>query len=72
MQEANLLTLTKEVLMASTGLNRCTAKDKIQHHILNWIVIFRYRMVQHGISKNATLKSLGSLESILKRLKIIS
>jgi hypothetical protein len=58
--------------MASTLLNRCTIKDKIQHHILNWIVISRYRMVHHGIPKIATLKYLGNLESILKRLNIIN
>jgi hypothetical protein len=58
--------------MASTLLKRCTVKDKIQHHILNWIVISRYRMVHHGIPKIATLKYLGNLESILKRLNIIN
>ena len=57
--------------MASTLLKRCTTKDKIQHHLLNWIVIFRYRMVRHGISKNTTLKYLGNLENILKKLNII-
>jgi len=58
--------------MASTRLKRCTVKDKIQHHVLNWIVISRYKMVHRGIPKIATLKYLGNLESILKRLNIIN
>jgi len=57
--------------MASTDVHRYTVRDKIQHHLLNWIVIFRYRMVHNGISKNATMKYLGNLESILKKLNII-
>ena len=58
--------------MAFTDLHPYTVKDKIQHHLLNWIVIFRYRMVHHGISKKATLIYLGSLENILKKLNIIN
>jgi len=58
--------------MISTRLKRYTVKDKIQHHILNWIVISRYKMVHHGIPKIATLKYLGNLESVLKRFNIIN
>jgi len=58
--------------LASTHAKRCNLKDRLQHHLLNWIVIFRYRMVHHGISKNTTLKYLGSLENILKKLNIIA
>ncbi len=58
--------------MASIHAQKCTLRDRLQHHLLNWIVIFRYRMVHHGISKNATLKYLGNLENILKKLNIIA
>jgi len=58
--------------MAPKDVIRCSVKDTIQHHLLNWIVIFRYRMVHHGIPKNATLKYLGNLENILKRLNLIA
>ncbi len=60
----------KEARMAFTDLHQDTVKDKIQHHLLNRNVIFRYRMVHYGISKKATLIYLGNLESILKKLNI--
>ena len=56
--------------MASTHVQRCSLRDRLQqHHSLNWIVISRYRMAHHGISKNAMLKHLGNLENILKKIK---
>ncbi len=58
--------------MAFTDLHRYKVKSTIQHYLLNWIVIFRYRMVHHGISKKATLIYLGNLENVLKKLNIIN
>jgi len=58
--------------MGSSDDLKYSVKDKIQHHVLNWIVIIRYRMVHHGIPKNLTLKSLGSLESLLKKMNLIT
>ncbi|GEM_PF-987117 len=58
--------------MASIHAKRCAVKDRLQHHLLNWIVVFRYRRVHHRISKKATLKYLSSLENILKTLNIIA
>ncbi len=50
----------------------CSLKDKIQHHILNWIVISRYQMVHMGIPKKTTLRYLVLLENFLKRMNILS
>ncbi len=53
--------------------NTClvSVKNRIQHHVLNWIVITRYQMVQRGFPKNATLKYLVMLENFLKKINVI-
>ena len=58
--------------MAYTRVNRDTLKDRIQHHLLNRIVILRYIMIHNGVPKNITLKYLGGLERILKKFNIIA
>ena len=58
--------------MAYTHVPRYTLKDRIQHHLLNWIVILRYIMTHNGVPKNITLKNLGGLERILKKFNIIA
>ena len=58
--------------MASTRVHRYTLKDRIQHHLLNRIVILRYLMIHNGVPKNIMLKYLGGLERILKKFNIIA
>lgn len=58
--------------MNSTDDLKDCLKDRVQHYILNWIVISRYQMVHHGVSKNITQRYLGLLENILKRINIIN
>ncbi len=58
--------------MASRDLVRFSIKNKIQHHILNWIVASRYRMVHNGVSKNSTLRYLTFLENLLRKINIIT
>jgi len=52
--------------------NRGTMRSRMQHYILNWIVISRYQMVHHGLSKKATQRCLVKLESILRRINLIN
>lgn len=49
-----------------------TFKSRLQHHILNWIVISRYQLVQHGVSKKTTLRSLLLVEHLLRRIHLIT
>jgi hypothetical protein len=58
--------------MAFTRVHKYTLKDRIQHHLLNWIVMLRYIMIYNGVPKNVTLKYLGGLERILKKLNIVA
>ena len=58
--------------MAYTRVHRYTLKDRIQHHLLNWIVILRYIMTHNGVPKNIMLKYLGGLERILKKFNMIA
>jgi len=57
--------------VAFSPVQTCSWRDRVQHYLLNWIMIFRYQMVHHGFSRNTTLKYLGSLESVLKKLNLI-
>lgn len=57
--------------MTSPPAHPRSLRDRVQHYLLNWIMIFRYQMVHHGFSRNTTMKYLGSLESLLKKLNII-
>lgn len=47
-------------------------KNIVQHHLLNWIVISRYQMINYGIPKKITLRYLTILEDLLKKMKFIS
>lgn len=58
--------------MASRNWLGFSIKNMIQHHILNWIVVSRYRMVHHGIPKSITLRYLVLLENFLKKINIIT
>ncbi len=48
-----------------------TRKSRLQHYLLNWILISRYQMVQYGIPKEMTVRSLSMLEYVLKKIRII-
>lgn len=58
--------------MAPGIIHSCTFKSRLQHHILNWIVISRYQLVQRGVSKSATLRSLLLVEHLLKKIHLIT
>lgn len=58
--------------MAAETHARVSMKNRLQHHILNWIVISRYRMVHRGIPKTITQRCLVLLEVFLKRINLIT
>jgi hypothetical protein len=47
-------------------------KARVQHHLLNWIVISRYRIVRLGVPKAAAQRSLVALENLLKKINLIT
>ena len=49
-----------------------TVRSRLQHHILNYILISRYQLVANGFPKPITVKYLLKLEHMLVRLNIIS
>ncbi len=58
--------------MANGNQSRASFKNRVQHHLLNWIVISRYQMVHHGIPKNITLRYLVFLENLLKKINVLN
>jgi len=52
-----------------TGL---PARGSMQHYILNWILISRYRMVRCGIPKKTTVRCLLAVENFLKKLHLLA
>lgn len=66
------ITLLQKVIVFSKDLVKFSIKNKIQHHILNWIVVSRYRMVHNGVPKNITLRYLTFLEKLLRKSNIIT
>jgi len=61
----------KAVFMENSNGLKASFRNSIQHHLLNWIVSSRYKMVQRGIPKRITLKYLLLLENFLKKVNII-
>ena len=50
----------------------CSLRSKVQHYILNWIVISRYQMAHLGVPKQAVIRSLLHLEYLLRKINILS
>ncbi len=46
-------------------------QQRVQHHLLNWIVISRYRIIRYGIPKPVAVRSLLVVENILKKVNLI-
>lgn len=58
--------------MASNNGLKSSMKNRVQHYLLNWIVISRYHMVHRGIPKTITLRYLAFLENFLRKINIIT
>jgi hypothetical protein len=50
----------------------CFFRDRLQHHILNRIVIFRYRMARLGIPKTVALPFLLLIEYLFIQTGLIA
>jgi len=59
-------------MASSTYSTLHPAKSRMQHYILNWIVISRYRMVHCGIPKKTTVRCLLLVENFLKKINLIA
>lgn len=49
-----------------------TLKSRMQHHLLNWILISRYHLVQRGIPKALAQRYLSLLETFLKKINVVT
>jgi len=58
--------------MAPENYPAYSMKNRMQHYILNWIVISRYKMVHRGIPKTTTQRYLVLLENFLKKINVIA
>ena len=56
----------------SSNLHALSVRERLQHYILNWLVISRYKMVHHGIPKETTVRCLMKIENFLKRLHLLA
>ena len=58
--------------MPNRNDHTCSLRARIQHYVLNWILISRYQIAHLGVPKKTATRSMLAVENLLKRINLIT